>query len=108
MQLNYYRDGLLPASEYWELKRREGVQPLDEASKVNIPLMIIHGDVDQRVPFEHFKKYTQALDKAHINYKSVVLKGADHFYNTLFFDHQQKLYTEMLDFLENDCGPGGL
>jgi len=108
LQLNYYRDGLLPASEYWELKRREGVQPLDEVSKVNIPLLIIHGDVDQRVPFEHFKKYTNALDKEHIPYKSVVLKGADHFYNTLFYDHQYKLYESLEDFLANDCGPGGL
>ena len=108
MQLNYYRDGLLPASEYWELQRREGIQPLDEVEKVNIPLMIIHGDVDQRVPFEHFEKYTKALDKAGVDYKAVVLKGADHFYNTLFYEHQIKLYTEMRDFLQNDCGPGGL
>ncbi len=108
MQLNYYRDGLLPASEYWELQRREGIQPLDEVEKVNIPLMIIHGDVDQRVPFEHFEKYTRALDKAGVEYKSVVLKGADHFYSTLFYDHQLKLYSSMRDFLQNDCGEGGL
>jgi len=108
MQLNYYRDNLLPASEYWELRRREGVQPLDEVTKVNIPLMVIHGDVDQRVPFEHYEKYTNALDKAGVDYESVVLKGADHFYNTLFYDHQLKLYTSMRDFLQNDCGPGGL
>lgn len=108
MQLNYYRDGLLPASEYWELRRREGVQPLDEVEKVNIPLLIIHGDVDQRVPFEHFKKYTKALDKAGIKYTAVVLKGADHFYNTLFYHHQLELYTAMQDFLKNDCGPDGL
>ena len=108
MQLNYYRDGLLPATEYWELRRREGVQPLDEVSKVNIPLMVVHGDVDQRVPFEHYKKYTAALDKAGIPYKGVVLEGADHFYNTLFYRHQLKLYSEITSFLKNDCGPGGL
>ena len=38
----------------------------------------------------------------------VTLEGADHFYSTLMYDHQKELYTEMLDFLENDCGPGGL
>lgn len=108
MQLNYYRDGLLPATEYWELRRREGVQPLDEVAKVNIPLMVIHGDVDQRVPFDHYKKYTSALDKAGILYKGVVLEGADHFYTTLFYNHQLKLYKEMTSFLKNDCGPGGL
>lgn len=40
--------------------------------------------------------------------KFVTLKGADHFYRTLMYEHQYKLYTEMLDFLQNDCGPGGL
>jgi hypothetical protein len=38
----------------------------------------------------------------------VELKGADHFSNTLFYDHQITLYTAMIDFLKNDCGPGGL
>jgi hypothetical protein len=40
--------------------------------------------------------------------KFVTLEGADHFYNTLMYDHQKLLYTSMLDFLKNDCGPGGL
>ena len=40
--------------------------------------------------------------------KFVTLKGADHFYNTLMYDHQKTLYAAMLDFLRNDCGPGGL
>ena len=35
-------------------------------------------------------------------------KGADHFYNTLFYEHQIELYTSMIDYLKNDCGPGGL
>ena len=40
--------------------------------------------------------------------KFVTLEGADHFYNTLMYDHQKQLYASMLDFLRNDCGPGGL
>lgn len=40
--------------------------------------------------------------------KFVTLDGADHFYTTLMYDHQHKLYTEMLSFLKNECGPGGL
>lgn len=40
--------------------------------------------------------------------KFVTLEGADHFSNTLMQDHQTQLYTSMLNFLKNDCGPGGL
>jgi len=38
----------------------------------------------------------------------MTLKGADHYSITLMYEHQHKLYTGMLDFLKNDCGPGGL
>jgi len=33
------------------------------------------------------------------------LEGADHFYSTLFYHHNVKFYTELLDFLDNDCFP---
>ena len=38
----------------------------------------------------------------------ITLEEADHFGNTLMYTHQQQLYTKMLDYLANDCGPGGL
>jgi len=108
MQLNYYRDGLLPFQEEIELLRREGIQPIDEVENINIPLMLIHGDVDQRVPLEHMEVYIPRLERAGIPFEYVELEGADHFYNTLFYRHQIELYTELLGFLEEDCGPGGL
>lgn len=40
--------------------------------------------------------------------KFSTLKEADHFSITLKYKHQKKLYTEMLDFLKNDCGPDGI
>lgn len=108
MQLNYYRDGLLPFQEEIELMRREGIQPIDEAANVNIPLMLIHGDVDQRVPLRHMDVYIPRLERAGIPFEYVELEGADHFYNTLFYRHQMELYTELTEFLAEDCGPGGL
>ena len=50
------------------------------------------------------KEYRKLLDKYSKNYKYLELKGADHFSNTLFYEHQHDLYTAMIDFLENDCG----
>ena len=105
MQVNYYRFEIegWPAIE--QIKTWDGaVNPLEEAEKVNVPMLLIHGDVDQRVPPDHAKKYRKLLDKYNKNYKYLELKGADHFSNTLFYDHQHDLYTTMIDFLENDCG----
>lgn len=108
-QINYYRYQLRGAQKVRQLAYRDGsVNPIKEADKVNVPLLLIHGDVDQRVPVTHANRYRKELDKYGKNYKYVELEGADHFSNTLFFRHQIRLYESMIDFLQNDCGPGGL
>jgi len=130
-----------------------GINPIKEIDKINIPVMMVHGDMDQRVEYFHYKDYRKEIKRVastrevgscsggisntnctttmYKNSKSkgdstvslpsgggqntyvgkirfVSLKGADHFYATLMYRHQKKFYTEMLDFLQNDCGPGGL
>ena len=54
------------------------------------------------------RRYMDQLDKYHKPYKYVELEGADHFYSTLFYEHQIKLYESLIGFLRDDCGPGGL
>ncbi len=105
MQVNYYRFDFegWPAIEQirmWD----DSVSPLKEAEKVNVPMLLIHGDVDQRVPLDHAKKYRKLLDRYNKNYKYLELEGADHFSTTLFFRHQIELYESLIDFLANDCG----
>jgi dipeptidyl aminopeptidase/acylaminoacyl peptidase len=106
-QLNYYRgqmarfptSGSLEQIKMWE----ESVSPIEEVEKVNIPLFVIHGDVDQRVPPEHAEKYIKALEEHKIPHKALWLEGADHFYSTLFYRHNIKFYSALIDFLANDC-----
>ena len=109
LQVNYYRDRLRGASKVeQEGMWVEGISPINEVAKVNVPILLIHGSVDQRVPPEHAKRYLKALDKHNKPYQYVELAGADHFSNTLFYNHQIKLYQSMVDYLKNDCGPGGI
>ena len=109
MQINYYRWDLQGAVRDRHVKYDElGVKPVEDVEKVNVPMLIVHGDVDQRVPVDHAKKYMKQLDEHGKEYKYVELAGADHFSNTLFYDHKIKLYESIIDYLANDCGPGGL
>jgi len=55
---------------------------------------------------DHAEKYVKALDEAGKNYKYVELDGADHFSNTLFYDHKMVLYQSLLSYLQNDCNLG--
>ena len=109
MQVSYYSDRVRGAQEIEQLNMwSDSINPIKEVSKVNVPILLIHGNVDQRVPPAHVRKYLDELEKYNKPYKYVELDGADHFSNTLFYNHQIELYTSMIDFLKNDCGPGGL
>lgn len=93
----------------WSERRGSiGVNPIEEVDKVNIPLLMAHGNVDRRVLYYHFTDYKKAFEDAGKSGEFITMVDADHFGNTLMFGHQQQLYTKVLDFLANDCGPGGL
>lgn len=108
LQVNYYRFQLRGASRDEQLRMwDDSVSPIEEVEKVNVPILLIHGDVDQRVPPDHARRYLKELDDHKKNYELVWLEGADHFSNTLFYDHQITLYTEMIDFLRSEQCFGG-
>ena len=93
------------------LKNRDsGIRPAEEVENVNVPVMLVHGDVDQRVQYYNATRYAKLLEEHNKPYRLVTLEGADHFYNTLFFDHQYMLYEEMLGWLAspNCFGEGGV
>ncbi len=97
------------ALDEWSQRRGMiGINPIKEVSKANIPLLMVHGDVDSRVLYFNYKDYKNAMEKAGKKAQYLTLKGADHFSRTLMYNHQQTFYTKLLDFLANDCGPDGL
>ena len=105
MQMDYYRYRIEGSAKIEQLTTWDGaVSPIKEVNKINVPMLVVHGDNDQRVPPEHFDKYIDELDRAGIDYQKLILEGADHFSNTLFYHHKIALYETMLDFFENDCG----
>jgi dipeptidyl aminopeptidase/acylaminoacyl peptidase len=105
MQVDYYRYRMEGAQKLEQLTTWDGaISPINEVTKVNVPLYILHGDNDQRVPPEHYYKYVKELEKEKIPHKKVLLEGADHFGNTLFYRHKMTLYKSMLEFLADDCG----
>lgn len=109
MQANYYINRLRGSQKILQTKYRNGsINPIDEVSKVNVPILLIHGSVDQRVPVKHAKKYIKELKKHSKSFKYLELDGADHFSNSLFFNHKIELYETMIEYLKNQCGPGGL
>ncbi len=93
-----------------ELKRtREGgISPVDYVSNTNVPVLVVHGEHDQRVQINQSDWFVDQLEKYNKPHKYIVLEDADHFSNTINYENAKILYSEMLGFLKNDCGPGGL
>lgn len=109
MQVNFARRSLRGSGiESWLDLWLDAVSPIDEVEKVNVPILIVHGTVDQRTPPVNARKYVRALEKYGKNFKYVPLEDADHFFNTFKYHHWMTLYESMIDYLKHDCGPGGL
>ncbi len=81
----------------------KGISPLDHVDKVNIPILVIHGDIDQRVPVEHSRLFVEEAQKHGIDHQYIELEGADHFYNTLYYDHKSTFYPALVNYLDNTC-----
>jgi dipeptidyl aminopeptidase/acylaminoacyl peptidase len=85
----------------------KGLIPLDQADKIQIPLMVYHGDRDQTVPLEQSDWF---VDKAKGSKQPVV-------YHTITdYAHgpawTRKIFAEQLGYIEDyllrDCGAKGL
>lgn len=81
----------------------QGVSPIDQVDKVNIPILVVHGDIDIRVHVSHSRRFVSRLKAEDKFHKYVELKDADHFSNTLSYDHKTEFYTELLGWLETQC-----
>lgn len=80
-----------------------GLSPIEQAEKLAMPLFIIHGDIDRRVPVEQSRLMVEKLESLNKPHKYLELEGADHFYNTLYYRHKSAFYPALIDWLENSC-----
>ena len=85
-------------------KTADGFDPLANVDKVNVPVLVIHGEIDERVPIVHSELFVDQLKKYNKEHKFVVLEGANHFFGTIFYENYDEMFTEMFDFLSGPCG----
>jgi dipeptidyl aminopeptidase/acylaminoacyl peptidase len=83
-----------------ELKRRS---PVYNADQIKVPVLLMHGKLDDRAPYEHAKRLRDALVKAGNPPEWSTEWGEGHG----FFDEANRLaaYTLMLDFFSRHTGP---
>lgn len=74
------------------------------ADKIDVPVLLIHGEEDQRAPFAQAKAMRAALDAAHKPYEWLTKPDEGHgFYNE---KNLVDMYNHVQAFLEKNIGPG--
>ena len=105
--LPYFRAWLADGGSFLEKVYRptvDGISPLEHVSSVDIPILIMHGDKDERVPVDESRKFVSKLEEFNKQYKYIELEGANHFFGTFYFRHAMEMYPAMIDWLDNTCG----
>ncbi|WP_444998528.1 alpha/beta hydrolase family protein [Aliikangiella sp. IMCC44359] len=91
-------DAWLEKSMGTDMKVLAENSPARLTHKIKAKLFIAHGEQDKRVPFEHYEKLTEALDKNKKPYESMIFEGEAHgIANT---KNKIKFYKKMLSFLD--------
>ncbi len=82
----------------------DGINPLDHVDSVDIPILVIHGDIDARVPVVESRKFVALLEKYNKQHKYIELEGANHFFGTIYYRHYMEWFPALIDWLDNTCG----
>lgn len=78
--------------------------PTKLADKIDVPVLLVHGEDDQRAPFAQAKAMRAALDAAHKPYEWIAKPGEGHgFYSE---KNAAEFYNALAAFLDRHIGAG--
>lgn len=76
------------------------------ADRVTIPLLIIHGDEDQTVPIAQSEIMVRAMERAGRPTRLIRLEDIDHYFSPDQGEAWRTVFTESLAFYREHIGPG--
>lgn len=79
------------------------VSPLKHADKITAPVLLIHGDNDQRVPIAHAKKMKRALEQHNRPPEWLVFENEGH--GIRYIKNRKTYFETVLKFLDKHIGP---
>jgi dipeptidyl aminopeptidase/acylaminoacyl peptidase len=78
--------------------------PARNVDKIKVPVFLVQGSIDRRVPMDQFDALNDALEGAGVRVETMVAKGEGHgFYKP---ENRAELYRRMEAFLDKHIGPG--
>jgi dipeptidyl aminopeptidase/acylaminoacyl peptidase len=88
------------ATQYWRERVEDvnDVSPINHADRTSIPILVIHGKKDRRVPFAQSKNYVDKLKKAGKQVEFVIQPEGDHHFSRE--EDRLTFLTQMEAFLD--------
>lgn len=87
-----------------DLAKLQRDSPLQQASKIEAPVLLVHGDKDWQVQIDQSKKMEAALKKSKKEHKAVYITGAGHELDRR--SDRITLLQQVEDFLQRNIGSG--
>ena len=79
-----------------------GVSPVDLASQVEVPMLVVHGDYDSTVPVEHSRRFVEGLEEAGVDHQYIEIEDMGH--SPFFFEQNMQWFPELFEFFDTKCG----
>ncbi len=79
------------------------VSPLKHASRISVPVLLMHGQEDKRVPYAHGKKMLKALKENGKKVEWLDFEGEGHGVYSL--RNRRVYFNKLLEFLDTHIGP---
>jgi dipeptidyl aminopeptidase/acylaminoacyl peptidase len=78
------------------------VSPLKHAAEIKVPVLLFHGEDDERVPTSHSTRMKRALEESHKDVQLILFQNEGH---GLSYTKNERIYfTELLKFLDKHIG----
>lgn len=82
----------------------QGINPVEHAKKINKPLLMMHGTLDNTVHINHARWFDDAVDNPSTPYKFVEIPGMGH--GPFEYEHRKTYFSEMINWLDTQCFVG--
>lgn len=96
-----------PFNRHFQNPTIAGLSPHYVSEKASIPLLLFHGDRDQRVPVNQSRKMYSKMKSLGKDVQYLEIPDLWHS-NPWFPQHHYVMLQKIEDYLAKDCGPGGL
>ena len=88
---------------YRDRERLLATSPLQNASKIAIPVLVAHGDKDRVVPVTHSRRMIRALERLDKPVEPVIIEGGNHAMNEPI--HRKQMLLALERFLARHLAP---